>query len=192
LTSWHELNDGDNALFQVAALECALADGAVITLGFGIGIGSLGLLFARHRIETTLADVNPRLNDYARWRFDRRGLLVDIVDLRHQALPETRFELISGIDVFEHLPEPAATVTSLAQALRPGGTILVHFPLRATGNRGLIRRRVGNRHRKTSRIHATFGLTRSEHPLAPQPYCRSLLVPNPPTLCTCGRVTMSW
>lgn len=129
LTWWHGLTESDSALIQVAALECALANDAVSALDFGSGIGSLGLLFSHHGIRTTLADVNPRLNDYARWRFDRRGLPVDVIDLRRQALPEGQFDLISAIDVFEHLPEPGATVTSLARALRPGGTIFVHFPL---------------------------------------------------------------
>jgi len=129
LTWWHGLNESDSALIQVAALECAMAQGAVSALDFGSGIGSLGLLFAHHGMETTLADVNPRLNDYARWRFERRGLRADVVDLRHEALPDGRFDLISAIDVFEHLPEPPATMAALARALRPGGTIFLHFPV---------------------------------------------------------------
>lgn len=98
-------------------------------MDFGSGIGSLGLLFARHGIEATLAEVNPRLNDYARWRFDRRGLPAEFVDLRREALPEERFDLITAIDVFEHVPAPSATMTSLARALRPGGTIFLHVPV---------------------------------------------------------------
>jgi len=58
-------------------------------------------------------------------------LRADVIDLRHEALPEDRFDLISAIDVFEHLAEPAAALTTLARALRPGGTIFLHFPVGA-------------------------------------------------------------
>lgn len=130
LTCWHALVEDDSALVQVEALEAALAHHARSALDFGGGIGSLGLLLARHGLEVTLADVNPRLNEYARWRFARRGLPVRVIDLPPGPpnLPAAAFDFISAVDVFEHLPDPGATLMALAAALRPGGALFIHLP----------------------------------------------------------------
>lgn len=130
LTWWHALAEDDSALVQVEALEAALARHARNALDFGGGIGSLGLLLARHGLEVTLADVNPRLNEYARWRFARRGLPARVIDLPPGPLdlPAAAFDFISAVDVFEHLPDPGATLMALAAALRPGGALFIHLP----------------------------------------------------------------
>jgi len=134
LTWWHALAQDDSALVQVEALEAALAHHARSALDFGGGIGSLGLLLARHGLEVTMADVNPRLNAYARWRFARRGLPARVIDLPPGPpdLPAAAFDFISAVDVFEHLPDPGATLMALAAALRPGGALFIHLP----GNAG--------------------------------------------------------
>lgn len=141
LTWWHSLNQDDSALVQAEALQLALAYGARTALDFGSGIGSLGLLLAQHGIAVTLADVNPCLNDYARWRFARRGLAANIIDLPApdvqadtidtrvaSVLPANAFDFISAVDVFEHLPHPEATLADLSAALRPGGVLFIHLP----------------------------------------------------------------
>jgi mycofactocin system glycosyltransferase len=134
LTWWHTLSTDDSALIQVEALETALAHHARTALDFGSGIGSLGLLLARHGLAVTLAEVNPRLNAYARWRFERRGLRAEFIDpwagacLRTDSFPAHAFDFIAAVDVFEHLPNPRATLAALAEALRPGGVIFIHLP----------------------------------------------------------------
>jgi mycofactocin glycosyltransferase len=128
LTWWHALAADESALVQVRALETARAYHAHTVLDFGSGIGSLGLLLAQHGLAATLADVNPRLNDYARWRFDRRGLAGCWIDLRAKPLPSAAFDMIAAIDVLEHLPDPRAALIQLAAALRPGGVLLAHIP----------------------------------------------------------------
>lgn len=128
LTWWHALADDESALAQVEALEVAQAHHARAALDFGSGIGSLGLLLARHGVEVTLAEVNPRLQDYARWRFARRGCAATFLDGGAETLPAAAFDFVSAVDVLEHLPNPAATLARLAAALRPGGTLFVHLP----------------------------------------------------------------
>lgn len=130
LTWWHALVEDDSALVQVEALEAALAHHARAVLDFGSGSGSLGLLLAHHGLQVTLADVNARLNEYARWRFAQRGLSVQALDLPVSApdLPAAAFDFISAVDVFEHLPDPGTTLTTLAAALRPGGALFIHLP----------------------------------------------------------------
>lgn len=130
LTWWHALAEDDSALVQVEALEAALAHRAHSALDFGGGIGSLGLLLAHHGLDVTLADINPRLNEYARWRFARRGLAARFIDLPPGPpdLPAAAFDFISAVDVFEHLPDPGATLMALAAALQPGGALFIHLP----------------------------------------------------------------
>jgi SAM-dependent methyltransferase len=43
-------------------------------------------------------------------------------------LPPDSFDLITTFDVLEHIQDDHAAVASLARALRPGGTLLVHVP----------------------------------------------------------------
>lgn len=128
LTWWHALGTDDSALVQVQALEVARACKARMVLDFGSGIGSLGLLLAQHGFSVTLADINPHLNAYARWRFEQRGLPAGFLDPAQQSLPTQAFDFISAIDVLEHLPEPHTALATLAAALRPGGTLFIHLP----------------------------------------------------------------
>lgn len=128
LTWWHTLAQDDSALIQWQVVETALVQRARTALDFGSGIGSLGILLAEHGLEVTLAEINPRLQDYARWRLSKRDLGATFLDPLGEALPSEAFDLISAIDVLEHLPELEAVLGMLAGALRPGGTLFVHLP----------------------------------------------------------------
>jgi cyclopropane fatty-acyl-phospholipid synthase-like methyltransferase len=90
-------------------------------LDFGAGIGSLGIYFAHMGLEVTLADISPHLLDYAAWRFRRRGLKLNTIDLGKGGLPEDRFDLVTSLDVFEHLPDPQAVLRSVAASMKQGG-----------------------------------------------------------------------
>ena len=135
LTWWHALADDDSALSQVEALELARGYRARTVLDFGSGIGSLGLLLARNGLDVTLAEINPALNDYARWRFERRGLSARFLDVGAEELPEAAFDFVSAVDVLEHVPDPRSVLLSLAAALRPGGTLFIHLPIEADSSR---------------------------------------------------------
>lgn len=128
LSWWHALAEDESALVQVVVLEQARAHGCRQALDFGSGIGALGLLLARHGIDVTLAEVNPALQDYARWRFGQRMLAACFVDPEAGPLPEAAYDLVSAIDVLEHLPDPGAALCQLAATLRPGGVLVVHAP----------------------------------------------------------------
>ena len=135
LTWWHALADDESALVGVEALELALGYRARTVLDFGSGIGSLGLLMAHHGLDVALAEINPALNDYARWRFDRRGLSARFLDAGREALPEAAFDFISAVDVLEHVPDPRSVLLALAAALRPGGALFIHLPTEADHSR---------------------------------------------------------
>lgn len=129
LTRWHSLSDDESALVQVEAFELALAQGAKTALDFGSGIGSLGLLLAQHGIKVTLSEINSRLNDYAKWRFEQRGISApDFIDLNTNQLPTNEFDFISALDVLEHSIDPGKILMMLGEALREGGLLFIHMP----------------------------------------------------------------
>ena len=124
---WHRLSDDLSPLAYVVALDFARAHPGRRYLDFGSGVGSGGLLFARHGFDVTLADISSTLLRFARWRLDRRALRASFIDLKTVALPPAAFDVITAMDVFEHLTDPVGTVDQLAAALKPGGHIFGRF-----------------------------------------------------------------
>ena len=99
-------------------------------------MGSGGLLFARQGLRVTLADISSRLLAFSQWRFDQRRLAVRIIDLKVRALPRHSFDLVTAMDVFEHLVDPVGTLDMISDALRPGGVLFGRFDVATGDNRG--------------------------------------------------------
>jgi len=118
---WHTLRDDLSPLAYVTALHLARQHGGRQYLDFGAGVGSGGILFARHGFNVTLADISSTLLLFSQWRFKRRGLPTACIDLKAHELPENAYDFVTAMDVFEHLVNPIATVEQLWKALRPGG-----------------------------------------------------------------------
>jgi SAM-dependent methyltransferase len=124
---WHTLNEDDTPLAYVVALKFAAAHGVREILDFGSGVGSGGLLFAKHGFPVTLADISSVMLDFCGWRFAQRGLAVRLMDLKARKLPKQSFDFITAMDVFEHLTDPVDAVDLLADALKPRGYIFGRF-----------------------------------------------------------------
>ena len=127
LMGWHSLADDDSPLAYVVALLFARRHGCRSYLDFGAGVGSGAILFARHGLEVTLADISSPMLDFSQWRFCQRGLTSRFIDLKSTSLPANAFDLVAAMDVFEHLVAPAKTVTDLWQCLKPGGFLFGRF-----------------------------------------------------------------
>jgi 2-polyprenyl-3-methyl-5-hydroxy-6-metoxy-1,4-benzoquinol methylase len=124
---WHTLNEDDTPLAYVVALKFAAARGVRDILDFGSGVGSGGLLFAKHGFAVTLADISSVLLDFCEWRFTQRGLAARFIDLKAQSIPKQSFDFITAMDVFEHLTDPVDAVDILSDALKQGGYIFGRF-----------------------------------------------------------------
>jgi mycofactocin glycosyltransferase len=118
---WHTLGEDVSPLAYVTALHFARQHGCSRYLDFGSGVGSGGILFARHGFPVTLADISSTLLRFCQWRLDQRGLPATYIDLKTQALPPEAYDFITAMDVFEHLVTPETTVEHLWHALQPGG-----------------------------------------------------------------------
>ena len=127
LMGWHTLGDDTSPLAYVVALRFALMHGCECYLDFGAGVGSGAILFVRHGLEVTLADISSPMLDFSQWRFCLRDLAAQFVDLKTSSLPSQTFDIVAAMDVFEHLVEPAQTVTDLWQSMKPGGFLFGRF-----------------------------------------------------------------
>lgn len=127
LTWWHTLIDDPSPLAYVLALEFARRHGCRRYLDFGAGVGSGAILFARHGFDVAVADISTPLRDFCRWRLARRGLTATEFDVKTTPLPTECFDMITAMDVFEHLVDPVGTAHHLWDALRPGGFLFARF-----------------------------------------------------------------
>ena len=99
-------------------------------LDFGSGAGLTSQLFQRLGYESDLADVSTSLLAFAGFRHERRGLRLRRIDLNVESLLASRYDVITAIDTLVHVPDVAATVRLLHQALRPGGVLFANFDVR--------------------------------------------------------------
>jgi SAM-dependent methyltransferase len=127
LMGWHTLCDDSSPLAYVTALHFAQQRGCRSYLDFGAGVGSGALLFARHGLQAALADISSALLRFSQWRLGLRRLSARYIDLKAGGLPSQAFDLITAMDVFEHLVDPTEVVEPLWQALKPGGFLFARL-----------------------------------------------------------------
>ncbi len=124
---WHTLSEDDSPLAYVTALHFAQLHGCRSYLDFGAGVGSGGIVFARHDLDVTLADISSAMLSFSQWRFRMRGLPAQFVDLKVGGLPDNAYDMLAAMDVFEHLVDPVQTVDELWRTLKPGGYLFGRF-----------------------------------------------------------------
>jgi ubiquinone/menaquinone biosynthesis C-methylase UbiE len=132
---WHNLKDDDDPLAYVLALLVAKRRGCRKCLDFGAGVGSGSILFARHGMEVTSADVSSVEIAFSTWRFELRNLPVRVIDTKIETLPPDKFEMVTAMDMIEHLVDPAETIEKLWESLAPGGILLGRFNLKPDDKR---------------------------------------------------------
>ena len=106
---------------------------------YGCGVGPV-TAWLRPRFPAwrfTLVDLPAPALEFARWRF-RRFANVELKEPGFGTdLPLTRaYDVITCLDVLEHVANPLAVVRHLADHLKPGGTLLLNF-IEAPGGENL-------------------------------------------------------
>jgi SAM-dependent methyltransferase len=120
---WHTLAEDNSPLAYVAALEYASLAGCKRYLDFGSGVGSGALLFRQHGFDVTLSDISSTMLSFSEYRFRQRGLPAHFLNLKQSCLPEATYDVVTAMDVFEHLVDPVGAVESLNRCLKPGGYV---------------------------------------------------------------------
>ena len=100
-------------------------------LDVGCGAGLLAEPLVRLGAKVTGIDASPEVIEVAWEHARRQGLEIDYRAGDVQEL-EGQFDLITAMEVIEHVADPAAFVRALAKRLAPGGLLLLSTP-NATG-----------------------------------------------------------
>lgn len=94
----------------------------------GCGGGLLAETLARRGAEVTAIDMAPGMVDVARLHAAGEGLKIDYRLQTAESLAgeaPASFDVVTCMEMLEHLPDPAAMVQTLAQLVRPGGSIFL-------------------------------------------------------------------
>ena len=100
-------------------------------LDVGCGAGLLAEPLARLGAKVTGLDASPELIAVAREHAAAQGLAIDYRAGELEEL-EGQFDLITCMEVIEHVADPATFVKALAKRLAPGGLLVMSTP-NATG-----------------------------------------------------------
>jgi 2-polyprenyl-6-hydroxyphenyl methylase/3-demethylubiquinone-9 3-methyltransferase len=115
----HELNP---ARLRFITERAEIADAQVLDVGCGGGI--LAEAMARKGGQVAGIDVAPRVLSTAKLHLHESGLDIDYreitVEDQAQESP-ARFDLVTCMEMLEHVPDPASIIQSVQELLKPGG-----------------------------------------------------------------------
>jgi 2-polyprenyl-6-hydroxyphenyl methylase/3-demethylubiquinone-9 3-methyltransferase len=103
-------------------------------LDVGCGAGLLAEPLARLGAHVTGIDAAPALIEAARTHAGQSGLSIRYVSGEVAAL-DGRFDLVTALEVVEHVADPAAFVRTLAERLAPQGLLIMSTPARTAWSR---------------------------------------------------------
>ena len=103
-------------------------------LDVGCGAGLLAEPLARMGGQVTAVDAAPELIVAAKAHSEAAGLTIDYRAVGVEAL-DGKFDLVTAMEVVEHVADPRAFVASLAARLAPGGLLILSTPNRTAWSR---------------------------------------------------------
>jgi 2-polyprenyl-6-hydroxyphenyl methylase/3-demethylubiquinone-9 3-methyltransferase len=107
------------------AQRAALAKAQVLDVGCGGGLLAEGL--AREGAHVTGIDLAPGMINVARLHAASEGLNIDYQVQAAESVspPYGGFDIVTCMELLEHVPHPAQLVATLAALVRPGGAVFV-------------------------------------------------------------------
>ena len=98
-------------------------------LDVGCGAGLLAEPLARLGAKVTAIDAAPELIEAAKAHAAGQGLSIDYRAVGLEAL-KGKFDLVTSMEVIEHVADPQEFVSALAARLAPGGLLILSTPTR--------------------------------------------------------------
>jgi 2-polyprenyl-6-hydroxyphenyl methylase/3-demethylubiquinone-9 3-methyltransferase len=111
---------------QFIAARASLAGRRVLDVGCGGGLLSESL--ARASAQVTGIDLAPGMVEVARLHAAEGGLAIDYRVASAEELAQAgpgQFDVVTCMEMLEHVPDPAAMTATLARLLAPGGALFV-------------------------------------------------------------------
>jgi 2-polyprenyl-6-hydroxyphenyl methylase/3-demethylubiquinone-9 3-methyltransferase len=106
--------------------RCALAGARALDVGCGGGL--LAESLARAGAQVTAIDLAPSMVETARLHALDSGLRIDYRVESAETLAATasgEFDVVTCMEMLEHVPDPAATIAVLGRLVRPGGDVFL-------------------------------------------------------------------
>lgn len=100
-------------------------------MDYGCGIGSSGLFFHYYGFEVELADISSLLLNFAKYRFQKRGIKdkIKFTDLKEENVAKDNYyDFISIVEVLEHVTDPVEIMTIIHRALQKNGYVFLTTP----------------------------------------------------------------
>jgi 2-polyprenyl-6-hydroxyphenyl methylase/3-demethylubiquinone-9 3-methyltransferase len=120
------LHDLNPARLDYVEARAGLAGHRVLDVGCGGGLMSEGM--ARRGGHVLGIDLAPEALAVARLHALEAEIAVDYRHIAVEALAESApagFDLVTCLEMLEHVPDPSAIVAALARLVRPGGNVIV-------------------------------------------------------------------
>jgi 2-polyprenyl-6-hydroxyphenyl methylase / 3-demethylubiquinone-9 3-methyltransferase len=124
--AFHPLHALNPVRFDYVAQRAALAGQRVLDVGCGGGL--LGEALAAAGAQVTAIDLAPSMIEIARLHAHERQLSIDYQIAsaeQFSARGGPPFDVVTCMELIEHVPSPAVLVHALGQLLRPGGQLFI-------------------------------------------------------------------
>lgn len=119
------LHDLNPARLDYIEARAGLAGRRVLDVGCGGGLLAEGM--ARRGARVTGIDLSPGALEVARLHALEGGVTVDYRQVAAEELADVErgaFDLVTCLEMLEHVPDPTLVVQALAQLVRPGGDVI--------------------------------------------------------------------
>jgi ubiquinone/menaquinone biosynthesis C-methylase UbiE len=125
----------ERARFILTHLEELKWDGATfLDLGFGPGVLTALVLQTKPHWRGHGVDISSVCRDYAQKLLTRKGVAdrahLIVGDVRQLPYPNASFDVMIGMEVFEHIPNPKDGLSEAVRVLKPGGYAITGLPIR--------------------------------------------------------------
>jgi 2-polyprenyl-6-hydroxyphenyl methylase / 3-demethylubiquinone-9 3-methyltransferase len=120
------LHDLNPARLDYVEARAGLAGRQVLDVGCGGGLLAEGM--ARRGARVLGIDLAPEALAVARLHALETGVAVEYRQVAVEALAESAvsgFDVVTCLEMLEHVPDPSAIVAALARLVRPGGHVIV-------------------------------------------------------------------